>query len=73
MQGDSSLQVVNWQDATDTTIAKEQVVATLHSVVADEVLVGEQDTAMINEKEIPKKWNFLLEHSYSSIIWHSNN
>ena len=56
MQCDSSLQVVNWQDATDTTIAKEQVVATLHSVVAaDEVLVGEQDTAMINEKEMPKK------------------
>ena len=55
MQGDSSLQVVNWQDATDTTIAKEQVVATLHSVVADEVLVGEQDTAMINEKDMPKK------------------
>ena len=56
MQCDSSLQVVNWQDATDTTIAKkEQVVAALHSVVADEVLVGEQDTAMINEKDMPKK------------------
>jgi hypothetical protein len=56
VQCDSSLQVVNWQDATDTTIAKkEQVVAALHSVVADEVLVGEQDTAMINEKDMPKK------------------
>ena len=54
MQGDSSLQVVNWQDATDTTVAKEQALTTLHSVVA-EVLVGEQDTAMINEKEMPKK------------------
>ena len=56
MQCDSSLQVVNWQDATDTTIAKEQVVATLlHSIVANEVLVGEQDAAMINEKEMSKK------------------
>ena len=34
--------VVNKQDATDTTVAKEQALAsTLHSVVA-EVLVGEQ-------------------------------
>ena len=48
--------VVNKQDATSTMMAKEQAVATLHSAVADEVLVGdEQDTAMINEKEIPKK------------------
>lgn len=33
--------VVNKQDATDTTVAKEQALTTLHSVVA-EVLVGEQ-------------------------------
>jgi hypothetical protein len=33
--------VVNKQDATDTAVAKEQALTTLHSVVA-EVLVGEQ-------------------------------
>jgi hypothetical protein len=33
--------VVNKQDATDTAVAKEQALTTLHSAVA-EVLVGEQ-------------------------------